>query len=307
VKKIVNQPANQNNHPPRPQPKQIPPELAWLGWVLILAAFAALMVLGGNPTPPPPASLDRMPATVAGQPSATATMPAAAVRLATPPPPPTAVVGQPGAATTTTGGPRATVTSVATGRIAPTKAAPPTNAPASGAVTPIAPSANPNKLVMGVAIPMAQSDPGSWQVSQDGSTTYQLPEGAAEGEALGQLATSGVNLSVQLASTGEDCGVAVGSPQNFTLLRLRPTGQSELDVLLDQWQGDNYTTPPPATTLIIKNDAASKWHTLTLTMNSGQLTYTVDGRAGTAAASPPPGSSAYLYAGGGGCEYRPAP
>ncbi|PZS03772.1 MAG: hypothetical protein DLM69_02610, partial [Candidatus Chloroheliales bacterium] len=245
----MNRQANQKTKQPRhPLGAVTVSELAWLGCAFILAAFAALMALGGNGSPASPASLERMPATVAWPPSpAAATATTAAFRLASPLPPPTAAAAatnpQPGA-TTPTGGQGATMSEAATGQELPANTMVPTPPTAAIAVaTPTSIPANPQALVQGAAIPLAESDPGTWQGGADGSATYQLPEGAAEGEALGQIATVGASLNLQIASVyGEDCGAAMGNPQSFILVRLRPAGQGELNVLLDRWQGANYTT-----------------------------------------------------------------
>jgi hypothetical protein len=310
---------HQNSNPPTPPESGIPtlarswkiPALFATTLVIVVGIIAALALTGNNSGNARPSV-----SMVSATPTPTATP--------TPLPPPSPTLLHIAAAPTVAAAPTATSPAAAdqptatspTADNQPTANNQPaaTSQPSASPETSIAPTpptplaANP-PMVQGVAIALAQSDPGTWQATTSGTTTYLLPEGAEEGEALGQAHTvAGTSFSAQIATSGDDCGIAVGSsPRDFILLRLRPAGQHETDVLLDQWQGDNYTTPPPITPLIITSSGIGNWHNVTLNWTDGQLQYTIDQQSNATTLPVAAGATAYLYAGGSGCQYRPTP
>lgn len=263
--------------------------LIWMGMALLVVLALTLAILPRESNPAPTAPAITGAATPTGAAPSNTAVAASSLELATPAP-----------LSTTGSGTKPQVGTNAT--------APPTPAYTSVTTSPASVQTRTSTPPVASSLPLAGSDLGTWRITQDGNTTYQLPEGASEGEALGQLThASNAPISVQIASSGDDCGLALGDAQRFVLLRLRSDGQSEVDVLLDEWQGDNFTTPPPTSPLTVKNAASGTWHTVTLAQTGTTITYTVDGQSGTVATDLPPGSGAYLYAGGSGCEYRTTP
>lgn len=180
----------------------------------------------------------------------------------------------------------------------------PTQAASSGGA-PTAISTTFPAMVAAAAFPLAQSAPGVWQGDPSGVTSYVLPEGAEEGEALGELSASG-QATVKVQSGGEDCGLAIGSATDFILLRLRPDGGGGADVLVDHWQGDNFTTPPPSDLLHLSSSPADGWYLMQVSSADSSINYRIGDQSASLSSETQGTAQIYLYAGGSGCRYRPA-
>lgn len=151
-----------------------------------------------------------------------------------------------------------------------------------------------------LAIPLADSDPGTWQV-QDGSLIYLLPEGLLEGEGLGSLpvAASLTNLSIGLSSSeGEDCGLAFGTADHFTLLRLTTGGLDQTLIRSFVFQADNFAAPSASAS--VAGRYAGVLHQLSIT-NTGLVQ--LDGQPAFTVPDLDL-SHPLLYASGNGCTFN---
>jgi len=151
-----------------------------------------------------------------------------------------------------------------------------------------------------LAIPLAISDPGTWQM-QDGSLIYLLPEGLLEGEGLGSLpvAASLTNLSIGLSSSeGEDCGLAFGTADHFTLLRLTTGGLDQTLIRSFVFQADNFAAPSASAS--VAGRYAGVLHQLSIT-NTGLVQ--LDGQPAFTVPDLDL-SHPLLYASGNGCTFN---
>jgi len=172
--------------------------------------------------------------------------------------------------------------------------------PATGAANNLLASNTPPQVIV-----LAQGPEGSWQVDS-GTASYQLPEGALEGDALGSVAawpsTSDVpaKVSIELTSRwGEPAGLAFGTQERFTLVRLAPAGSDQMLVRLDSWHDDNLY--PGAESYTLARTYAGSSHRLTLDLSGNSLN--VDGNVVPLTLATLDPSHCFLYASGEGISF----
>lgn len=273
--------------------------------LIVLVTVIVLMVASGGASPfasPAPAASPTTSPRPVATPTGTATpKPLAATVI---------VIGggpTPTPALTDIAPPAASVTDTAPAALA-TNTPPSQAAGAADTPSPAAPTATSTSPTVPTAIAVAGGvEGGSW-LAAGGGFTYNLPDGADTGSALGPVtqlpanpASLPITVSVTMTSAyGEDCGIAIGDPQSFTLATLRG-GKSATWLQLASWGGEGNFSDVGAGVQLATPYIATP-HQLALTSSADGLSVTFDGHDG-GHTPPPAGRTVMLYAAGNGCNF----